>query len=474
MNTQNALPPKTDRAFARANLGPIEADAAAKILASVGDVAMIVDADGIVRDLAVGNLDLARDGVGDWLDKRWADLVTVESRIKVEELLRDASDDGRGRWREINHATPRGGEIAVRYIAVGVGDRAVVIGRDHRAAAALQQRLIQAQQALERDYARLRDAEARYRLLFQLATEPVVIVDAASKKIVEANPAAERLVGGADSGLIGRAFAKAFDADSQEDAAALLAVANAAARANDEGASLRANGRAFSARASIFRVDRTSLFLVRLAPADDAGDARPRNQRLIDVLERLPDAFVVTDADLRILECNEAFLRLARIGSREHALQHSLGDYLARTEVERDVLVAGLREHGTLLNYASVLRDTLGGSEGVELSAVHVPDVDTPCFGFMIRLVGRRLNQTSSAVAQALPRSVEQLSQLVGRVTLKELVRETTDIVERLCIEAALELTDNNRASAAEILGLSRQSLYSKLHRYGIDFGDEA
>jgi len=41
-------------------------------------------------------------------------------------------------------------------------------------------------------------------------------------------------------------------------------------------------------------------------------------------------------------------------------------------------------------------------------------------------------------------------------------------VIERLCIEAALELTGDNRASAAEMLGLSRQSLYVKLHRYGI------
>ena len=64
--------------------------------------------------------------------------------------------------------------------------------------------------------------------------------------------------------------------------------------------------------------------------------------------------------------------------------------------------------------------------------------------------------------------SVAQLTELVGRVSLKELVRETTDVVERLCIEAALELTDDNRASAAEMLGLSRQSLYAKLRRYGL------
>ena len=52
---------------------------------------------------------------------------------------------------------------------------------------------------------------------------------------------------------------------------------------------------------------------------------------------------------------------------------------------------------------------------------------------------------------------------------LKDLVRETTDIIERLCIEAALHLNDNNRAGAADMLGLSRQSLYVKLNRYGIE-----
>ena len=54
-------------------------------------------------------------------------------------------------------------------------------------------------------------------------------------------------------------------------------------------------------------------------------------------------------------------------------------------------------------------------------------------------------------------------------------MRESTDVIEALCIEAALELTHDNRASAAELLGLSRQSLYAKLRRYGIGgVGDES
>jgi DNA-binding NtrC family response regulator len=71
-------------------------------------------------------------------------------------------------------------------------------------------------------------------------------------------------------------------------------------------------------------------------------------------------------------------------------------------------------------------------------------------------------------VSRDKPRSVEQLTELVGRVPLKDLVRESTDMIEKLCIEAALEITGDNRASAADILGLSRQSLYAKLRRYGL------
>ena len=85
-----------------------------------------------------------------------------------------------------------------------------------------------------------------------------------------------------------------------------------------------------------------------------------------------------------------------------------------------------------------------------------------------VRSVARRL-RTTPRVRDGLPSSAEQLTGLIGRVPLREIVRESTDFIEKLCIEAALELTDDNRASAAEMLGLSRQGLYSKLKRFGLD-----
>jgi DNA-binding NtrC family response regulator len=51
---------------------------------------------------------------------------------------------------------------------------------------------------------------------------------------------------------------------------------------------------------------------------------------------------------------------------------------------------------------------------------------------------------------------------------LPVLVRNTSAVVERACIEQALQAANGNRTAAADALGLSRQSLYAKLERYGL------
>jgi DNA-binding NtrC family response regulator len=64
--------------------------------------------------------------------------------------------------------------------------------------------------------------------------------------------------------------------------------------------------------------------------------------------------------------------------------------------------------------------------------------------------------------------SMRSVVELVGSATLKEIVAETTNVVEKMCIETAVALTMNNRVAAAEMLGLSRQSLYVKLRKFDL------
>jgi transcriptional regulator PpsR len=175
---------------------------------------------------------------------------------------------------------------------------------------------------------------------------------------------------------------------------------------------------------------------------------------------------VLTDADFRIIAGNGAFLDLVQMARRDAIQGQPLSRFLGRQSIDFGLLTSQLVEHGMVRSFATIAHAADGHEEDIEVSAVTSVEGGETRHGFSLRSVAQRIAPLVDD--RQVPRSVEQLTELVGRVSLKEIVRESTDLIERLCIEAALTYTADNRASAAEILGLSRQSLYSKLHRHGL------
>jgi len=452
----------------------IDSETAGKLITIASDVALVVsDSEkGIIRDVSFGSDELAVEVAADWIGKTWADTVTVESRHKVEALLRDSKGSGMPRWRMVNHRGENGVDLPVLYAALKVdeGGQVVAFGRSMRPMATLQQQLVSAQQSMEREYLKLRQAEARHRLLFQVSAEAVLIVDATSRKVLEANPAAGNLLGEGSKRLVGRTFPDGFDELSNQALQGLLGAVKATGRTDTVDVRSADGLREFSAAASLFREERTSYFLIRLSALDGAASSTgipKQKSKVLEIVASAPEGFVVTNLDGRILFANRAFLDLAQLATEEQARNESLERWLGRPGVDFNLLTAQLREHGSLRLFATQLRGEFGSSVDVEICAVSVVDGEDPCLGFTIRDVGQRVT-FDRQISRDKPRSVAQLTELVGRVPLKDLVRESTDMIEKLCIEAALEITGDNRASAAEILGLSRQSLYAKLRRYGL------
>jgi transcriptional regulator PpsR len=455
-------------------LNDLDGETASKLITVASDIALVVSnaRDGRILDVSLGS-DALPEAIADkWIGKTWAETVTLDSRSKIESLLRDAGAKGMPRWRMVNHVGIAGGpDLPVMYAAMQMNSEGQVVafGRSMQSMANLQQQLVSAQQSMEREYLKLRQAEARHRLLFQVASEAVLIVDASNQKILEANPAAGRLLGEGTRRLVGQVFPDGFDAPSTQALQSLLGAVRATGRTNDVGVSSEDGSREFRASASLFREERSSFFLIRLAPlrADHASLTPTQDSKVLEIVASAPEGFVVTNLDGRILFANRAFLDLVQLATEEQSRNESLERWLGRPGVDFNLLTAQLREHGALRLFATQLRGEYGSSSDVEICAVSVVNGEEPCFGFTIRDVGQRVT-FDRQISRDKPRSVEQLTELVGRVPLKDLVRESTDMIEKLCIEAALEITGDNRASAAEILGLSRQSLYAKLRRYGL------
>jgi transcriptional regulator PpsR len=224
--------------------------------------------------------------------------------------------------------------------------------------------------------------------------------------------------------------------------------------------------------ASLFRQDMSSMILLRIqtATGKDVPGIPEADSKLLKLAQGAPDGLVVTDRDALILSANASFIEMAQLASEEQASGQPLGRWLGRSAVDLDVLVANLRQNESVRLFSTMLRGEYGATTEIEVSAVPLKDDAAMNFGFAIRNVGRRLSPYPRSERE-LPRSADELTDLIGRVPLKDLVRETTDVIERLCIEAALKLTGDNRASAAEMLGVSRQSLYVKLRRFGLDEG---
>ena len=181
------------------SVGDLDAVSAAALIAAASDVTLIVDARGQVLDIVVQNAELLAELPDStaWAGRDFATLVAPDSRAKIALILAEAPTPAEPRWRHINHVGANGAFVPVLYRGLHFGSdgRVVMFGRDLRALSQLQQRLLNAQRSMEQDYTKLRDTEMRYRLLFHLSSEAVLIIDPQKRRVTEANPAAQALFG---------------------------------------------------------------------------------------------------------------------------------------------------------------------------------------------------------------------------------------------------------------------------------------
>lgn len=452
----------------------LDARALAALTAGNSDIAVLLAPDGVVLDIAYRDESLAAWDIDGWIGRPFHDSVRPDSREKIDELLGEAETATTTRSRQVNHPASAGRDLPVGYRIVSVAQSPyrIAFGTDLREMADMQQRLVLAQIEMEKDYRKLRDIESRYRMLFHLAVEPLIVVDAQSLRILDANEGAAQVLGRPVEKLVGSLVNGLFAKADQTSAIQTFKAIEARARPDSFKAKRALSDREMTLRVTPFREHGRTNLLVRLSEDDAISAERiaPPDDHMASVIESLPEGLVVVDDKGRIVQANPAFLDLIRVVTLDRVEGRGLDNWLGGSSVDLQVLLANLREHGIMRRFSSVIRDELGGSETVEVSAAKVAVRDGWLFGFSIREAPRpEVSRTAMAPrANGANGGSSHLTDLVGRVPLKDLVRDSSDIIEKLCIEAALRLTDNNRASAADMLGLSRQSLYIKLRRYGI------
>jgi transcriptional regulator PpsR len=448
----------------------IAPDLLSEIIATAADIALLVSPSRRIISVLVNPHHRSFGQLTDWEGAHLKDVLAAESLRKIEARIEGMHGARHGDVAvEVNHADQSNWEFPVRYSLhrIGSDDSILMLGRDLRPIAEVQQQLVQAQLALERDYETQREMDTRYRVLMEVMRDPVFLVSMSSGRITDINPAAALLMGGQRADLIGTAVAQEFDGRKRGEF--LDSLANLAAAESSAPLELvaRRSQKRLHVTPTVFRAAGERVLLCQL---DQTGGVVAGGDELGEGLSRLyhegVDGIVFTDGEGTIRAANEAFLNLTDTANIAAVRGRSLGEFLARGAVDMRVLLDNVKRTGQLRLYATRLTTDFMGQIAVEISATWLNDRPNPVVALVIRDASRA-ETLRRPVGQA-DDGVRNVMELVGSSTLKDIVAETTDVIEKMCIETALELTRNNRVAAAEMLSLSRQSLYVKLRKYGL------
>lgn len=451
-----------------------EASRVEKLIEQASDIAVLVDSDNIVKAISVNPEAPSLGCLDHWIGRDFCSFLMDDSREKFlgrVNLMR-SDPDSFPRPVELNHVDNASWEFPVRYTLHrdSSSGGVLLLGRDMQPLAEIQQKLVREQVARDRELEKFRGIETCYRVVLEASETPLVLVEPESGRIRDINSAAARLLGSKRDTLTGNAFAQAFE--GQRRSAFMEQLRNSASSDEITGVEVvvRRNGRLMRLSPDFFRASGEVVMLCRMIPIEDDDAARPESSQALSALfEATSDAIVLIDANGVIRDANEGFLVLSDAAQLRDVQDRSMADFLSRGTVDLKLILDNTRKTGRMRSYSAQIQSIVGTRASVDISAARLRGRSNDLgIGLIIRdVTPRDIGAVDDAAAAVSEEAMKNVMDLVGTASLKELVSATSDVVEKMCIETAVRLTNNNRVAAAEMLGLSRQSLYVKLRKYG-------
>lgn len=448
----------------------IAPDVLGNIIAEIADVGIVITEEGEVLSVMVNPSAQSFQPLETFQGQEFHKTLTVESVPKFESRLAQFIAGEKVRPLELNHIdTAQSGDFPLRYSLHRVGpDGAILLlGRDLRPVAEMQQQLVKAQLALEQDYEVQREHDTRFRVLMESTSDGVLFVSTQTGKVTEANPVAANLLGDRSDLVIGRNFVDLFDVKARGDLLDQLSTQAVSNPDQPMTLTVRKKSKSVVVSPTLFRVAGARFMLCRIT-SEDINNAKADNLmvQVQQLYARGPDAIVFASDNGTLLSANESFLDLIGVTHDVNIRGKALADYLLRGSVDVNVMIENTARTGRMRMYATKIASDYGSPRSVEISVTKIRAGEEDIFAFVIRDANRI--ESSRTPTAAPEENINSVMELVGSATLKEIVAETTNVVEKMCIETAVELTMNNRVAAAEMLGLSRQSLYVKLRKFNL------
>ena len=453
-------------------ISAIKPDVVAGILARVSDIALMISETGLIKEVMSSPDLIGKPNMQAWVGLPIRDVFSVESIPKFDTRLKQfLAGDADVQPIEVNHkASPGFAAFPVRYSfhPTGATDSILMLGSDLTPVSEMQQQLVAAQIALENDYEAQRDHDLRFRVLMESSDVPTALVSAETGNLLACNGATETLLGKPREQLIDAGFAREFETQGGSDIVSALVSAASEQIVTPLEAHLAKDNRALTVMPTLFRSTGGQVLLCKMTLSDaQVSSADQLQSHLVNLFHNGTDSIVFVNAAGYILSSNDAFLKVADITHAQSIQGRPMVDFLSRGNVDLNVMLENARRTGSMRLYATKVITEHGAERSVEISTTQLIAGTAAVFAMIIR-DSRRVETVRTPIQQVTEPDMGSVVELIGGHSLKDIVAKTTDVVERMCIETAVEMTSNNRVAAAEMLGLSRQSLYVKLRKYDL------
>lgn len=449
-------------------LSPLAKELAQAMARVASDIALVIDGDGVIRNVAEGAARLPAE-CSQWVGQHWVDTASADTRRKIEMLLGELRATGVTQSREVNHPVVDGDALPLTWTAIRLGEHGpvVAVGRDLRAVAAIQRRFLDAQHEMELDYWQRRHADSRYRTLFHVARDAVLALDATTLEVIEANEAAQALFPRPAAGA--RGFLERVPDALRVPVAELLVGARSSGRAAEIRLRVAADASTWDVSATPFTVGERQQLLVRVRDHDAGAGADTAPAMMRALVESTPDAVVITDSAGHVQLANPAFVALVQQGSEARVKGQNLADLVGDGQGAWRDTIARTRLQG--LCSRMPLAVTHGAlSVAVEVSSTLLAEGDQERLGFTLRTV-EPPRATRSLPEDGWP-ELDVVRAQVGLVPLTTLLQEGQDILERQILRTALRLAAGRVEVAARLLAIEPRALGSRLQALALSADD--
>ncbi|MEO0342644.1 MAG: transcriptional regulator PpsR [Pseudomonadota bacterium] len=440
-------------------------DLLSAVLQTACDLTISLRRDGLIKAVIVNqNSNISHD-LYTWVGQHVHAVLTSESCEKIDRVLSSVDTDAPTAAlaqppMELNHSDSTGWQRSLRYNFVHVGDDGslLMLGSDLEAIATAQQALVRTQAALEHDSRTYRERNALFSLLKSESREATAFVSAKSGRIIDVTGRFADLIETSPDTATGKRLSSFLAADSAKQLDEVVFGLNQTSPPRLH-ISL-SNGTENEMIIERVRTAKETVLICRL----DAGPyGTPKSMLWQNFSDHTPDGIVFVDENGRVEALNPTFFDFTEKPEIDAILGEPIAEFLGRGSVDWTVLKDNAKQNGTLRHYLAEVKSHFGAAIPVSISMTVFKDGGVSKYGMTLRELSSDTLGDDRNFQDA-----ENVAELVGKVPLKDIVAQTTDIIEKICIETAIKITKNNRFAAAEMLNLSRQSLYVKLRKFGL------